>query len=45
MNVSGGLKKIRQHKNELKRKIKMRKENFFVIIPKGGKISVATKIL
>ena len=38
MNVSGGLKKIRQHKNELKRKIKMRKENFFVIIPKGGKI-------
>ena len=38
MNVSGGLKKIRQHKNELKRKIKMRKENFFVIIPKDGKI-------
>lgn len=38
MNVSGGLKKIRQYKNELKRKIKMRKENFFVIIPKGGKI-------
>lgn len=38
MNVSGGLKKIRQHKNELKRKIKMRKENFFVIIAKDGKI-------
>ncbi len=34
MNVSGALKQIKQLKNELKRKIKMRKENFFVVIPK-----------
>lgn len=34
MNVSGALKKIKQLKNEFKRKIKMRKENFFVVIPK-----------
>lgn len=34
MNVSGALKQVKQLKNELKRKIKMRKENFFVVIPK-----------
>jgi len=38
MNVSGGLKQIRQLKNELKRKIKMRKENFFIIIPKSEEL-------
>jgi len=38
MNISGGLKQIKQFKNELKRKIKMRKENFFVIIPKSGEL-------
>ena len=38
MNISGALKQIKHLKNELKRKIKMRKENFFVIIPKNGKL-------
>jgi len=38
MNISGALKQIKQFKNELKRKIKMRKENFFVIIPKNRKL-------
>ncbi len=35
MNVSGALKEIKFLKNQLKRKIKMRKENFIVIIPKN----------
>ena len=34
-NISRALKQVKQLKNELKRKIKMRKENFFVIIPKN----------
>jgi hypothetical protein len=34
MNVSSALKQVKQLKNELKRKIKMRKENFFMVIPK-----------
>jgi len=36
LNISGALKQIRQLKNELKRKIKMRRENFFLIIPKDS---------
>lgn len=36
MNISGALKQMKQLKNELKRKIKMRKDNFFVIIPKDA---------
>ncbi len=38
MNITGTLKKIKQLRNELKRKIKIRKENFFVIIPKESTI-------
>ena len=34
MNISGALKEVKLLKNELKRKLKIRKENFFVIIPK-----------
>jgi len=36
LNISGALKQVKQLKNELKRKIKMRRENFFVVIPKDS---------
>lgn len=36
MNISSGLKKIKLLRNELKRKITIRKDNFFVIIPKDS---------
>ncbi len=39
LNISGGLKQIKQFKNELKRKIKIRKENFSVIIPKDNTLN------
>ncbi len=35
MKISSALKKIRKLRNELKRKIKIRKDNFHVIIPKN----------
>ncbi|KKM05361.1 hypothetical protein LCGC14_1754910 [marine sediment metagenome] len=38
MNITAGLKQVKQLKNELKRKIKMRQDNFYVIIPKDGKL-------
>lgn len=39
LNISGALKQVKQLKNELKRKIKIRKENFSVIIPKDSTLS------
>lgn len=36
MNISSALKKIKVLRNELQRKIKIRRENFYVIIPKGA---------
>jgi len=36
LNILGALKQVKQLKNELKRKIKMRRENFFVVIPKDS---------
>ena len=43
MNINQGLKEIRSFKNELKRLIKIRKENFYIIIPKEQKIEEAQK--
>ena len=38
MNISAGLKKIKVLRNELQRKIKIRKENFIAIIPKESSL-------